>query len=184
MKILLAITGASGVIYGERVLRALSEMDDVRTELVISNSGKELIDQELGTDRIDLESIADNTYEPNNMSAPPASGSSLYDAVVVVPCSMSTLSKISTGIADNLITRSASVALKESKKLIIVPRETPLSSISLKCMHDLSLAGAVILPASPGFYSGNDSLEDLVNFIAGKILDNLDLENQMYNRWE
>ncbi len=184
MKILLAITGASGVIYGERVLRALSEMDDVRTELVISNSGKELIDQELDKDIGELESIADNTYEPNNMSAPPASGSSLYDAVVVVPCSMSTLSKISTGIADNLITRSASVALKESKKLIIVPRETPLSSISLKCMHDLSLAGAVILPASPGFYSGNDSLEDLVNFIAGKILDNLDLENQMYNRWE
>ncbi len=184
MKILLAITGASGVIYGKKLLDVLSKMGEVHLELVISNSGKQLIDQELDLDVEKLEDLAEMSYSQDDMAAPPASGSSLYDAVLIVPCSMSTLSKISVGIADNLITRSASVALKESRKLIVVPRETPLSSTSLKSMYYLSLDGAVILPAAPGFYARTETIDDLVDFIVGKILDNLGLENDIYKRWE
>ncbi|MGM0405211.1 MAG: UbiX family flavin prenyltransferase [Thermoplasmatota archaeon] len=184
MKILLAITGASGVIYGKRLLDTLSKMDEVHLELVISNSGKQLIDQELDLDVEKLEDMAEMSYNQDDMAAPPASGSSLYDAVLIVPCSMSTISKISVGIADNLITRSASVALKESRKLIVVPRETPLSSTSLRSMYNLSLDGAVILPAAPGFYARTENIDDLVDFIVGKILDNVGLENDIYNRWE
>lgn len=184
MKVLLAITGASGVIYGERLLKELANFEDVMVELVISGSGKELIEQELDLDATDLISMADKTYDPADMAAPPASGSSLFDAVLVVPCSMSTLSKISKGMADNLITRSASVVLKEDRKLIVVPRETPLSSIMLKNMYQLSLDGAVVLPAAPGFYGGSETIDDLVNFIVGKIMDNLGLECDIYNRWE
>ncbi|MFW6141092.1 MAG: UbiX family flavin prenyltransferase [Candidatus Saliniplasma sp.] len=184
MKLLLAITGASGVVYGKKLLDVLSQRDDVDFELVISESGKELINQELQIGAEELKNIADVSYESSDMSGPPASGSSLYDAVLIVPCSMSTLSKISTGIADNLITRSASVALKENRKLILVPRETPLSTTSLRSMYNLSVDGAVILPAAPGFYGKSDTIEDLVNFIVGKVLDNLGLDNDVYERWE
>ncbi|MFW6305498.1 MAG: UbiX family flavin prenyltransferase [Candidatus Saliniplasma sp.] len=184
MKLLLAITGASGVVYGKKLLDVLSQRDDVDFELVISESGKELINQELQIGAEELKNVADVSYESSDMSGPPASGSSLYDAVLIVPCSMSTLSKISTGIADNLITRSASVALKENRKLILVPRETPLSTTSLRSMYNLSVDGAVILPAAPGFYGKSDTIEDLVNFIVGKVLDNLGLDNDVYERWE
>ncbi len=183
MKILLAITGASGVIYGEKVLKELAKTRGVRVELVISPSGKELIEEEIDTSVDELLSIADQTFDPSDMAAPPSSGSSLYDAMVIVPCSMSTLSKISCGIADNLITRSASVILKEKRQLILVPRETPLSTISLKNMYNLSQDGVVILPAAPGFYSEQDEVKDLVNFIAGKVLDSLGIKNDLYKRW-
>jgi len=183
MKILLAITGASGVIYGKRLLEELSKIDEVNIELVISNAGKQLINQELDMDSEELKSMAEKSYKPDEMAAPPASGSSLYDGILIVPCSMSTLSKISGGIADNLITRSASVALKENRKLIVVPRETPLSSTFLKNMYKLSIDGGIVLPACPGFYGGSDSIDDLINFIVGKILDTLGLENDTYERW-
>ena len=183
MKILLAITGASGIVYGKRLLEILSQKDNIRLDLVISESGKKLISMELDDDYKDLIALADDYYEQGEMEAPPASGSSLYDCILLVPCSLSTLSKVASGIADNLITRAAAVALKEDRKLLMVPRETPLSTISLNNMAKLSSEGVVILPAMPGFYEKPESIDDLVDFIVGKILDNIEIENDLYKRW-
>jgi len=182
MKLLVCISGASGVIYGERLLRSLTDVEAV--DLVISEAAKKMIDLELDVDVNTIRALVRNTFEPDQMEAPPASGSSLYDAVIVVPCSVSTLSKIAQGIADNLITRSAAVALKENKKLILVPRETPLSKIHLENMVSICTAGGTILPACPGFYGDPKSIDDLVDFIVGKMLDCLGIDNEVYHRWK
>ncbi len=184
MNLLLAITGASGVGYGERLLRELAKREDITVHLVISDAGKKLVDEELTFSVGDLEKMADTTFEIGDLAAPPASGSVVYDAMVIVPCSMSTLSKIATGISDNLITRAAAVSLKESRELLVVPRETPLSTVWLENMTSLSREGVTILPAAPGFYHGPEELEDMVDFVVGKILDNLGLDNTLYKRWD
>ncbi len=184
MKIILAITGASGIIYGKRLAEELAKKEEVKLDIVISDTARELIDVELDVSSDHIKDLARNYYEPEQLDAPPASGSSMYDAVLIVPCSMSTLSKVATGISDNLITRSAAVALKERRKLILMPRETPLSTIYLEKMRSLSESGAVILPACPGFYSQPKSIDDLVDFVVGKILDNIDIENELYSRWD
>jgi len=184
MKLLLAITGASGIIYGKRLAEELSQKEGVTLDIVISDTAKELIDVELDVSYDYIKGLARNYYEPKQLDAPPASGSSMYDAVLIVPCSMSTLSKVATGISDNLITRSAAVALKERRKLLLMPRETPFSTIYLEKMRTLSKSGAVILPACPGFYSQPNSIDDLVDFIVGKILDNVGIENDLYSRWD
>ncbi len=183
MKILLAITGASGVTYGIRLLEELSIKDDITVDIIISNSGKKIIDIELEKDIKEITNLADNTYEQDDLCAPPSSGSSLYDFMLVVPCSMSTLSKISSGMADNLITRAAGVMLKERRGLLIVPRETPLSTIHIENMAVLSREGCIVLPASPGFYSAPKTVVDLVDFIVGKILDTLEINNDLFDRW-
>lgn len=182
MKLLLAVTGASGVVYGKRLAEVLTERGQA-FDLIISQSAKKLIDIELEEDHRILTEMADNYFEQDQMEAPPASGSSLYDAMVIIPASMSTLSKIATGISDNLITRSAVVMLKEKRRLILVPRETPLSTVHLDNMKKLSSEGVIILPASPGFYAKPESIDDLIDFIVGKVLDTLDIENQIYRRW-
>lgn len=183
MNLLLAITGASGVIYGKRLLRNLAKKEDTMIHLVVSDAGKRLVEEELSDSVRDLEDLADKTFDVDALDAPPASGSVVYDAMAIVPCSMSTLSKISSGISDNLITRAAAVALKESRDLLVVPRETPLSTVWLENMASLSREGVTILPAAPGFYHGPEDIDDMVNFVAGKILDNLGLENSLYDRW-
>ncbi len=183
MKLLLCISGASGVVYGERLLRTLSDIEDIDVDLVISDAAKQMIDLELDVDVNTIKRLARNNFSPNQMEAPPASGSSLYDAMVIVPCSVSTLSKIAQGIADNLITRSAAVVLKENRQLILVPRETPLSKIHLENMVTICSAGGTILPACPAFYGTPKNIDDLVDFIVGKLLDCLEIENEIYERW-
>lgn len=128
-------------------------------------------------------SLADICYEDDDMFAPPSSGSCLIDAMIIIPCSMSTIGKIANGIADTLITRAASVFIKEGRKLIIVPRETPVSAIMLENELKLARLGVTILPANPGFYSNPKSVEDIVNFIIGKVLDQLNQEHQLFTRW-
>lgn len=182
MKLLLALTGASGVVYGKRTAEVLAEKGQA-FDLIISESAKRLINIELEEDYHVIAEMADNYFEQDQMEAPPASGSSLYDAMVIMPTSMSTLSKISAGISDNLITRSATVMLKEGRRLILVPRETPLSTLHLDNMNKLSSAGVIVLPASPGFYGRPKKIEDLIDFVVGKVLDTLDIENQIYRRW-
>ncbi len=184
MKILLAITGASGVVYGKRLLEVLSERDEIQVELIVSEAAKELMQTELNVSYEEVKKNADSVYEPSNLKAPPSSGSSIYDAMVIAPCSMSSLSKIANGVSDNLITRAANVSLKENRKLILTPRETPLTATWLKNMHLLSSEGAILLPAMPGFYGYADTMEDLVDFIVGKILDSLEIENSLYHRWD
>lgn len=184
MKLLLCITGASGVIYGKRLLEILSTIEDVDVELIVSEAGKDLLKKEQGVDEEEISKMADKVYDPADLNSPPSSGSSLYDAMAIVPCSMSSISKIASGISDNLITRAAAVFLKEDRKLILTPRETPMTTTWLKNMQKLSTEGAIILPAMPGFYYEPESINDIVDFIVGKILDSLGIENSMFERWE
>ena len=181
--IVVAITGASGVIYGIRLLEALNELN-VENSLIISDAAKIVIESETDYNVQDVIELADTYYDFNDLTASVNSGSFKSDGLVIVPCSMKTLSSIANGYGANTITRVADVCLKERMPTVIVPRETPLRSIHLQNMLTLSQEGAVILPAMPGFYSTHDSVDDLVNFIVGKILDSLKIENDIYKRWE
>ncbi len=184
MKILLAMTGASGIVYGRRLLEFLSDKEDIHVDLIVSRSGRELLKTESNISYEDLKEEADRVFDPSEMSRAPSSGSSKYDAMAIVPCSMSSLSKIANGISDNLITRAAAVFLKEDRKVVVTPRETPLTSIWLENMHRVSSEGAVILPAMPAFYSEPEGIDDLVDFVVGKIVDSLGIENNLYKRWD
>jgi 4-hydroxy-3-polyprenylbenzoate decarboxylase len=183
MHLIVALTGASGIDYGVTLLKNLYTRSDVSVDLIISEEGKELLKYESNTSFEELTKGALNIYNNNDIAAGISSGSKLFDAMVIVPCSMSTLSKIANGLADNLITRVASVALKERRNLIVVPRETPLSTIQLENMAALSRSGACVLPAMPAFYPKPADMQDIMNFVAGKVLDQLGLENDLYNRW-
>ena len=179
MKVIVGITGASGSIYAIRLVQML-KANDIDVEVISTDMGKKLIEYEgpdLSLGELDID------YE-DNMFAPPASGSSKFDAMVVVPSSMKTVSSISNGYSNTLVTRTADVALKENRELIIVPRETPLNSIHLENMTKLSKMGATILPASPGFYHNPKSVIDIVDHIVGKIMDTLGVEHEIFNRWK
>ena len=181
--IVVGITGASGVIYGIRLLEALNELN-IESSLVISDAAKVVIESETDYKVEDVISIADAYYDFNDLTASINSGSFKADALAIVPCSMKTLSSIANGYGANTITRVADVSLKERRPVVIVPRETPLRSIHIQNMLTLSQEGAIILPAMPGFYSTHDTVEDQINFIVGKILDSLKIENDIYKRWE
>jgi 4-hydroxy-3-polyprenylbenzoate decarboxylase len=181
--IVVAITGASGVIYGIRLLEALNELG-IENGLVISDAAKIVIESETEYKVEDVMKLAGKYYDFNDLTASINSGSFKSDGLAIVPCSMKTLSSIANGYGANTITRVADVSLKERRPTVIVPRETPLRSIHIQNMLTLSQEGAVILPAMPGFYSEHDTVDDQVNFIVGKILDSLKIENNLYKRWE
>ena len=183
MEIVVGISGASGVQYGIRLLEAL-KAKGCTTHLIITDSARKIIEIETSSPARGVEELATHVYAPKDFSAPVASGSHLFDALVVIPCSMGTLSGIACGSSDTLITRCADVCLKEKRRLILVPRETPLSLIQLRNMVNAGEAGAVILPACPAFYSRPRNLADLVDVLVGRVLDLLGLENDLYNRWE
>jgi len=183
MKILLSITGASGSIYGIRLLEELIKSKN-EVHLIISDGAKKIIEHETNYKIIDLKKKADFYYENKDMFAGPASGSFQLDAMIVCPCSMKTLSAIANGYGDTLTTRAASCRLKEDKKLILVTRETSLGLPGIKNMLAAKQAGAVILPAMPGFYQKPKSIDDLVNFIIGRILDQLGISHNLFKRWE
>ncbi|MEM4161165.1 MAG: UbiX family flavin prenyltransferase [Thermoplasmata archaeon] len=182
MKAVVGITGASGAIYGYRLVEVLSSLKQ-EVFLVVSEHGEKVLEYEVGEKWVEVKKKVRATYTNNHLSAAIASGSAKFDACIVVPCSMNTLAKIAHGIADNLITRTASVCLKERRPLVLVPRETPLSRIQIEAMLKACDAGAVILPAMPGFYGNPKSVDELVDFIVGRILDVLGIENKIYGRW-
>ncbi len=175
MKVLVAITGASGAIYGRRLLEVLKEKK-VDSDCILSSTAKKIIAHEL--DGFDFE-----YYEDHEIMASFASGSYKVDAMIVIPCSMKTLSAIANGIASNLITRSADVMMKEGRKLVLVPRETPLNPVHLENMLKLSRLGVTILPPAPAFYHKPKTIDDLVDFVVGKALDVLDIDNDLFTRW-
>jgi len=206
-RIVLAITGASGAIYATRLLAALLQ-SECEVHLTISPSGVAVIKQELGIDvslsRFELRPFVEHkptwsTREPWQLTdaacervhyhhyqdymTPIASGSFLTSAMIVCPCSGSTLAGIARAASSNLIQRAAEVHLKEHRKLILVPRETPLSVFALENMHRLAAAGAILLPAMPGWYHGVESLDSLVDFVVGRILDQANVNNDMIRRW-
>jgi 4-hydroxy-3-polyprenylbenzoate decarboxylase len=182
MKIVVAITGASGVIYGKRLLEVLSEKN-IETHLIISEGAKEIIVSELSLKKDDIERLATHAYQINDLSSPLSSGSFITDGMVIVPCSSKTLAGIANGYSDNLILRAAEVTIKQGRKLILVPRETPVSAIQLENMLKLARLGVVILPAMPAFYHDPKSIDDLIDFIVGKILDSLNIEHNLFKRW-
>ena len=179
MRYLVAITGSSGSVYGVRLLRALKG----EKMLIVSEMGWKIIEHELRLKPEEVLVLADRAFEDSDLFAPPSSGTFAYDAMIIVPCSASTLAKIANGIADTLITRAASVCLKEGRRLILVPRETPISAIMLENELKLARLGVTILPANPGFYSGPQSVEDLVDFVVGKVLDQLGQQHDLFKRW-
>lgn len=180
---ILAITGCSGVIYGARLLKACRELG-TETYLIVSPAAEEIMGFELDDSLDDLLSMATRTYEYDDLSAPPSSGSVKTDGMIIAPCSMKTMGSIANGVTSNLITRAADVTLKESRRLVLVPRETPLSLIHLESMAKLKRAGATILPAAPGFYHDPKSIEELVDFVVGRILEQFGIEHRLYEPWK
>ncbi|GLC32545.1 UbiX family flavin prenyltransferase [Clostridium omnivorum] len=188
-KIIIGITGASGSIYAIRLIQELLKKD-IFVHIVCTDNGKKVMKFETNVNIDEWVRILKETYnhvkleDINDLFSGVASGSYKFDAMVVVPCSMGTLAEISNGLAKNLLCRAADVALKENRKLILVPRETPLNAIHLENMLKLSKLGVSILPAMPGFYHKPESMEDLINFVVGKILDSLSIENILFKKWE
>jgi len=193
--ILVTITGASGAVYGLRLVEELLAAQ-CRVTLLLSRSGRQVLTHETGVDWQGtagecLEKMRKHFgcgeelthYDENDMFAPPASGSAAPAAMVIMPCSMGTVGRLAAGISGNLIERAADVTLKEGRTLLLVPRETPLSTIHLQNLLRLSRAGARIVPAMPAFYGKPQSMEDLIDFMVGKVLDGLGIEHRLFRRW-
>lgn len=192
----LAITGASGSPYALRLLQVLLQKGH-QVYLLISGDGLKIVSDETGvllkgseTDiqyalerQFDLKEGQLRFFDEDNMYAPIASGSAPVDAMIMIPCSMKALAAVANGFASNLIERAADVTLKEGRKLVIVPRETPLSAIHLRNMLTLAEMGCPIIPAMPAFYHHPKHLQDMVDFIVGRVLDSLGLENDLSPRW-
>lgn len=188
-KIVVGITGASGSIYGKVLIEELLKRD-IFVHVICTDNGSKVMEYETG---INFNSWIENLKETyknlalediNNMFSSVASGSYKFHGVIIIPCSMGTLGEISNGITKNLLCRVADVAMKENRKLVIVPREAPFNAIHLENMLKLSRLGVTIMPAAPGFYHKPTAIEDLVNFMVGKILDHLDIENNLFEKWQ
>ncbi|MFB5661667.1 UbiX family flavin prenyltransferase [Alteribacillus sp. HJP-4] len=189
-----AITGASGAIYGVRLTKELVKAEH-KVHFLISEAGWQVFREELLLDTSDRQKCLNDLFGETaledyidihhlqDFKAPVASGSYRTEAMIVVPCSMGTLSKIANGNSGSLLERSADVTLKERRRLILVPRETPLNGIHLENLLKAERAGAHIIPAMPGFYHVPQSMDDLINFVVGKILDALDVPHQLFQRW-
>jgi len=178
-RFLVGVTGASGVEYARRLIEVLGD----RADVILTRDASAVIEVETGLSTKEFAAQARTIYRGEDLAAPPASGSHLFRALVIVPCSGTTLAKIAAGIADNLLTRAAAVALKEHRPLILVPRETPLGAIALENELKLARLGVVILPASPGFYGQPRRIADLVDFIVARILDQLGVDHEIGIRW-
>ncbi len=171
-KIVIASSGASGANLGIKILELMPK--EIEKHFILTKSAEVVLDKEMGV----------TLHEYDNIAASISSGSFGVDAMIIAPCSMNTLAKIACGIADNLVTRCASVMIKEHKKLILAPREMPFSAIALENMHKLSILGVVIAPPVMAYYSQQQTLEEMENFIIGKWFDLLGIENSLYKRWE
>lgn len=186
-RFILAITGASGIVYGLRLAEELAKISELN--LILSESALEVMKTET-----DIKNFEDferrftksnvKIYREDEISAPVASGSYRTDGMFIVPCSMKTLSAIAHGYADNLITRAADVTIKEGRRLVISPREMPLSVIHLENMLKLAKIGVIVAPSTPAFYHRPESLDDIVNFVVGKLLDCMGVENKLFRRWD
>jgi 4-hydroxy-3-polyprenylbenzoate decarboxylase len=181
VEVVVGISGASGVGYGIRLLQVLQGSV---IHLILTESARKIIKVETDFSPEDVEDLADYVYAEDDFTAPIASGSYRFDAMVIIPCSMKTLAGVACGLSDNLIGRSAEICLKDRRRLVIVPRETPLSLIQLKNMVSVTEAGAIVLPACPAFYSRPQGLEDLIDVLVGRVLDLIGVENNLYPRWK
>ncbi|MGD8451066.1 MAG: UbiX family flavin prenyltransferase [Phycisphaerae bacterium] len=188
-QIVVAITGASGAAYGRRLVQMLAAAD-VHLHLVVSPMGRRVLGDEVGLSEVTLaslighESAAATLYAHDDLGARLASGSFRTDGMAICPCSSHTLAAVAAGMGDNLITRAAAVTLKEGRRLIVVPREMPVTQIDLGNMLRISQAGGTICPASPGFYMRPQTVADVVDFVVGRVLDLLDVPHTLSTRWD
>ena len=180
LKILVAITGATGAIYAQRLLDNLNPRDH-EIHVVLSNYAQQVIAMELPAGLCVPEGA--QTHNIKSMNAPFASGSNPPDAMVIIPCTMGTMGRIAHGYSEDVLLRAADVVLKEKRKLILVPRETPLSLIHVKNMELLLLAGATILPANPSFYSGANTVQQIADTVVARVLDHMGIANKLAPRW-
>jgi 4-hydroxy-3-polyprenylbenzoate decarboxylase len=183
MRLIVGISGASGVIYGIRLLQVLEEHADVETHLVISNGGKLNISLESAMELRQVEKLASVVHSDQNLAATIASGSFQTDGMIVAPCSMKTLSGIVNSYADTLMIRAADVVLKERRRLVLVPREMPLHEGHCRLMHEASRMGAIIAPPMPAFYNDPQSVDDIVNHTVGRLLDLFGIDSGIVKRW-
>lgn len=183
LRIVVGISGASGAFLGVEVLRALRRQPDIETHLIISRLAEETIKLELGIQPEDIHSLADVVYDNNQLGATVASGSYRIAGMIIVPCSMKTLAGIASGYSENLLLRAADVCIKERRKLVVVPRETPLSGIHLRNMLTLDNLGVVVLPAMMTFYHKPDSIQEMVDQLVGKILQKFDIPFERFAPW-
>ncbi|PKO62375.1 MAG: 3-octaprenyl-4-hydroxybenzoate carboxy-lyase [Betaproteobacteria bacterium HGW-Betaproteobacteria-18] len=182
-RIIVAISGASGAVYGVRLLQMLRGMADVQTHLVVSDAGWLNIQQELDMPRSEVEALADVIYPIHNVGAAIASGSFQCHGMVIAPCSMRTLAAVALGLSDNLITRAADVMLKERRRLILMVRETPLNLAHLRNMTSVTEMGGIIFPPVPGFYQRPETIADMVNHSVSRVIDLLGLPQANAPRW-
>ena len=193
-RLIVGITGASAGVYGVRLLQVLTKQADIEIHLTISSSGARALSEELqleiDLDDFELESLIGVSsprviyHHESDIAAPIASGSFRTEGMVVVPCSMGSIASIAGGMSRNLIQRAADVCIKENRKLVVVPRETPLSPIHLENMLKLSRLGVCVLPAMPGFYHYPKNVDDLLNFVVTKILDQFGIDTKLIQRWK
>ena len=181
-RIIIGITGASGVIYGTEILKELTKKD-LETHLIISEWGKKNIILETDYSIGDVESMADKVYDNDDLEAPPASGSFLTNGMIVAPCTINTLSGIANSYSENLLVRAADVTLKEKRKLVLLVRETPLHKGHLRLMSMAADMGAHILPPIPSFYHHPKTIEDIINQTIGKVFDHFEIEHKLFERW-
>lgn len=180
MRTVVAISGASGAVYGIRLLQALEGERD----LIVSHNARRIIEAETDYSVGQVEAMADAVYDDSDLSAPVASGSCRFDAMFVAPCSESTVAKIANGIADTLITRAAAVCIKEGRPLVLVVRESPKSAVMLENELKLARLGVRIADANPGFYPRPETVDDIVDIVVGRALDQVGADRGLYRRWE
>ena len=181
-RLVVGMSGATGAIYGIRLLEVLSK-SDIETHVVISKAAEKTIRMETSWTVDQVKSLAHTCYDPRDIGANIASGSFLNEGMVVIPCAIKTLSGIANSYNDNLLTRAADVTIKEKRKLVIVARETPFHKGHLKLMMEAADLGATILPPVPAFYCMPKTIDDLVNHLVGKVLDMFRIENNLFHRW-
>lgn len=184
MRLIVAITGASGAIYGVRLLEVLHERPGVETLLVVSKAAQLVLSQETGRTLVQVQALASRSFDDGDLGAPIASGSFHTDGMVVAPCSIKTVSALANSYADTLIARAGDVALKERRRLILLVREAPLHAGHLRLMLTLAELGAVILPPMPAFYGRPASVDDIVDQTVGRVLDHLGLAHDLYRPWQ
>jgi 4-hydroxy-3-polyprenylbenzoate decarboxylase len=183
-RIVVAITGATGAIYGLRLLRVMREVEHVETHLVVSKAGFLSAATELDASRRDIEALGDVVYSEQDIGSRLASGSFRTHGMIVAPCSMRTLAAIATGVTHNLVTRAAEVTLKERRRLVLMTREAPLTLTHLRNMCAVTEMGGVIFPPVPAFYARVETLTDMVDQAVGRVLDLLDVESPLVKRWD
>jgi len=183
-RLVVAITGATGAVYGVRLLEVLSEMPNIETHLVVSDSGLLNLQQELEMNLTQLKALADVAHHINNVGASIASGSFQSDGMVVAPCSMRTLAAVAHGLSDNLITRAADVMLKERRRLILMVRETPFNLAHLRNMTSVTEMGGIIYPPLPCFYHRPQTIADIIDHTVSRVIDLLGIPHTMVPRWE